>query len=142
MLTIPKRGRRTRRILLVTGIAVFIWSGIEDSTVLPVTALGTGLSVLTVTVWVMGRFGGRTLVSRYVLPVGIAFGGSVGLGASVWTALLMFFKDARHAHVFPDYPLPLILAILERAPLWAVAGGLIGLAVALVWLAVRTDENS
>ncbi len=137
MLTIPQRGRRTRLILLVTGTAVFIWSGVEDSTVLPVTVFGTGLSLLTLAAWLMGRCGGRTLDARYVPPVVMAFGGSVGLGASVWTALLMFFKDARHAHIFPDYPLPLILAILERAPLWAVAGGLIGLAVGLLWLSSR-----
>ncbi len=59
-----------------------------------------------------------------------------GLGGSVATAGLMFFKNARHAHVFPDYPAGMLLATLERAPMWAAAGGLIGLSVGLGCLAL------
>jgi hypothetical protein len=50
----------------------------------------------------------------------------------------MFFKNARHGHLFPDYTLEMMLAMLSRAPAWAIAGGLFGLSLGLGWLALGT----
>jgi hypothetical protein len=73
--------------------------------------------------------------------LGLLLGAADGLGTSVATAVLMFFKNARHAHVFPDYPAGMIIAVLERAPLWAAAGALAGLSIGLAWLALQGVDD-
>jgi hypothetical protein len=84
---------------------------------------------------VMNKLGGRTSPVSYILPGAAILGVITGLGASITTTGLMFFKDALHAHLFPDFPPLMMLAILQRSPVWAVAGGLAGAGVAFLWLA-------
>jgi hypothetical protein len=81
-------------------------------------------------------FWGQFVPVRALGPGAVALGAAVGLGASIATAALMFFKDARHAHLYPDYPAEQMGAVLQRAPGWALAGALFGLALSLAWLAV------
>jgi hypothetical protein len=52
----------------------------------------------------------------------------------------MFFKNARHSHLYPDYPPEQLLAMLGRAPIWMLAGAFLGLSLGLGWLALRRDE--
>jgi presenilin-like A22 family membrane protease len=49
----------------------------------------------------------------------------------------MLIKNGLHAHLFPDYPFGLIASVIARAPAWALAGSLAGLALMLVWAAKR-----
>jgi len=122
--TIPSRNDLSRLLMVALGIVILVWSGVEDHDVITVTALGLLLSLATVTFYMMSRFGGRTLG----LPqLAFSFGAAVGAFSSVMTVLLMLFKDLRHGHIYPDYPPQLMLAILERLPLWTLAGGLAGL---------------
>jgi hypothetical protein len=56
----------------------------------------------------------------------------------------MLFKTGWHGHGFPDYPPPMMLAMLERLPVWMLAGALIGLAIAMIKLVVspaNTPQN-
>jgi len=46
----------------------------------------------------------------------------------------MFFKNALHAHAFWDYPPPMVVAMLTRAPSWTLAGGLAGLGIGCLWV--------
>lgn len=140
MLHIPAGGRKTRWLILFYGMAVFLWLGPEDTSIIPVTLLGGGLSALIVFVWTLHKAGGSAIPARWVPVIAMVLGGATGLGASAFTVGLMFFKNARHAHVFLDYPVGLMLAIVERAPVWAAAGGLLGLAVSLLWLARREQH--
>ena len=66
------------------------------------------------------------------IGLGTAIGAGVGAGTALITALLMIWKTGMHAHPFPDYPTGLILDILRRAPMWALAGILVGVALALL----------
>jgi hypothetical protein len=141
MIGLPKRGRNARNLALVFGIALFLWTRIEDNSVLPVVLFGVGLSALVTNLWLLDKFGGKAIALKYAVPGAVVIGTVIGLGAAVAAALLMFFKTALHAHVFPDYPPAQIIAMLERAPAWSAAGGLIGLGLALVWLAVRSGEK-
>jgi hypothetical protein len=134
---LPARGRKARWLALVYGLLLFLWLGPEDYSVWPVTLLGTGLSALTVILWMSGKIGGKEVSGRMLLPGATLMGATIGIGASIATAALMFFKNARHAHIYLDFPPGQMLAMLERAPIWGLAGSLVGLALALLWLALK-----
>jgi len=134
---LPARGRKARWLAIVYGLILFLWLNPEDYSVWPVTLLGTVLSALIIVLWTLGKIGGKEVSTRMMLPGAILLGATIGIGASVITAALMFFKNARHAHLFLDFPPGQMLAILERAPIWGLAGGLTGLALALIWLALK-----
>lgn len=129
--------RRTRLLILAYGILVFLWLRIEDNSVLPAVTAGLGLSLLAAFIWLTNNLSGRTLRLRYALPGAALLGGLCGLGAAAATAGLMLLKNGMHGHVFPDFPFGIIVEILQRAPLWALAGGLIGLGLALAWWALQ-----
>jgi hypothetical protein len=57
-------------------------------------------------------------------------------------ALLMLIKDGLHAHLFPDYPFGMIVDILGRAPLWALAGILAGIGLLLAWWAIKQNDST
>jgi hypothetical protein len=122
------------------GLVLFLWFTPEDNQVWPVTLLGWGMAGLIIFMTLVNKLGGRQIPMRYAAPVGTVLGVLIGLGSSIATAGLMFFKNALHAHLFFDYPTPMMLAILERAPYWGLAGGLAGLGAALAWLALRQSN--
>lgn len=135
MFTLPVPASFARTVTVLYGVLVFIWLSPEESQVWPVALLGIGLAGLTI-MWTVGKWlGGRELTLLQVAALGLLAGALVGLGGNVAASALMFFKNALHAHAFPDFPPRLLLALLSRAPLWAVAGGLAGLGAALLWLA-------
>ncbi len=118
--------------MIVTGIAVLLWSSLEDNDAMLVTILGALLAIAaTMTLFKLpflrARFPSDDLPKRATVA-----GALVGTLASVTTPLLMLFKDLRHAHVFPDYPPGMMLAMLERMPMWALAGGLAGFGFGLL----------
>ncbi len=130
--TIPNG--RLRSIALGYGLLLFVWLTPEDSTVWPVAVLGVGLAILSVVWMVKRRLGGSAFAARYV-PIGAGLlGGIVGLGGALAAAGFMFFKNALHAHAFWDYPPAMVVAMLSRAPSWALAGGLAGMGIGLLWV--------
>ena len=129
---LPTRDRRARWIVILAAVGVFFWLSLEDTNVLPVVLIAVGLALLSAYMSVTGRWGGRGL-SRAPLLIGAALvGAGVGAGTALIAALLMIWKTGMHAHPFPDYPTGLILDILRRAPIWSLAGVLVGLALALL----------
>lgn len=132
MVTIPGIGYKTRLLIMTLGVVILLWSSLEDHEVLGVTVLGWITAGTSVCAFVMSRFHGTILNPRQTRIASLAFGAGIGAGASLATALLMLFKDIRHAHLFPDYPLPLIQAMLERLPVWSIGCALIALAITLV----------
>ena len=138
--TFPTTPRFTRWLVILLGVVIFVWLSFEDTHVWPVALLGALAAGLSVSLWATGRFGGRMIAGR-VLPLYLAtLGGLTGASASVITALLMLFKNVRHAHLFPDFPLEMIGAILARIPAWTGAGVLIGVGLGFVWLTLRPVE--
>ena len=135
MFRVPVRSRRLRWLTLGYGLLVFLWLSPEDTRVTPVAALGLGLSVLLVILAITGKAGGRQIPALFLIPGGVVLGAITGVGAAITTTGLMLIKNGLHAHLFLDYPPRLMLAILERAPKWGVAGALVGLSLALIWLA-------
>jgi lysylphosphatidylglycerol synthetase-like protein (DUF2156 family) len=78
---------------------------------------------------------------RYLPAITALMGILTGVGASLFTAGLMLFKNVRHSHIYLDFPAGLMGAILERAPVWMIAGGLLGLGIGLAWLALQTPTE-
>lgn len=123
------RARLGRSLTIITGVAVLIWSSLEDNDALLVTILGAlSATALTMTVFSMPALRER-LPRGDLLNRATAGGALIGAFASVATPLLMLFKDLRHAHIFPDYPPGMILETLAKLPVWALAGALAGFGI-------------
>ncbi len=134
-LTIPVQQNRLRLGALGYGVVLFVWASLEDNAVLPVALLGSGLALMLAALWVTAKLAGKTFVARSALLFAAFAGAATGLGAALAVALLMLIKDGLHAHLFPDYPFGLIVDILARAPLWALAGSFAGIGLVLAWWA-------
>ncbi len=131
MLHIPSYPRPLSLITLAYGIAAFLWLTPEDSIWLAAVFGAAGACILAAHA-VFRVAGGRDLPGRVWFPGTIISGGAIGAGATLVTAVLMLIKTSLHSHLFPDYPLAVLLGILARAPVWAAAGALIGVGVALL----------
>lgn len=131
-LPLPAR-RRLRPVLLLVSALTFVWMGPEDHTAVFGALLGTSLAALGVLWWASPRHAGRALTPLRLTALSAALGAWIGAASPPVSALLLFFKNAWHAHGFWDYPPALIADLLLRAPLWILAGALIGAGLALVW---------
>jgi hypothetical protein len=140
-LKLPKPDYRTRFLLLGYGLVLFIWMSLEDNGTLTVSLLGAGLATALILYQTLEGIGGKALSMRFFFGLCIGLGALIGATSSLATILLMFFKTAWHGHGFPDYPLELMRDMLFRLPAWALAGGLLGLGLSFVYLAVRQKEE-
>ncbi len=131
-----------RYIVILYGIALFIWLGFESDDLYTPIVFGTVMVVLII--WqIMGKLNIKTIRGqRRLLASGVGIGAIAGASVNIFAALIMLFKDVRHGHTFPDYPLTLIVDFVMRLPIWALVGGMIGLAIILVWLATRPTVTS
>jgi hypothetical protein len=135
--TVPLNNpRRTRLLTIGYGVMVFFWLRIEDNSVLPAVIGGLGLSLLGAHLWLTKNLSGKILRLGYLVIGSVSFGVVCGLATSAVAAGLMLLKNGMHGHVFPDFPFGVIVEILQRAPVWALAGGLAGLGLALAWWAL------
>lgn len=110
------------------GLALFFWIGQEDTTLAPVLALGAGLPALLMFRYFMRSNLPARRAHLTLGMVGLLAGGAVPLV----TSLLIALKVALHSHTHPDYAPAVVLDLLSRLPLWAAAGLLLGLALALL----------
>ncbi|MBN2470626.1 MAG: hypothetical protein JXN59_07890 [Anaerolineae bacterium] len=134
LFTIPRRRPSLVYASALAGLAALLWLGGEDTRLLPVTALALCLTVLLCLATITGRYAGRRLTVRGVILAGGALGAGCGIGTALTTTSLMLFKIALHGH--PDYSWAMFQAVLARAPGWGLGGALIGLGMALLWVAV------
>ena len=130
--TSPSVSRPLRWMSLAWGAAILIWLSMEDNSAIPVAVLATGASVLFTTLQTLRWLEKYPIRGRYTLPAATLFGASSGAGSALATAFLMLLKTGLHSHVAPDYTFAQMLGMLERAPLWALAGALLAIGVALV----------
>ena len=135
LLTIPSRGPRLTLGAIGYGLLLLFWLSSEDRGLGPVTILGAGLSLGLGVLLVVRYLAGRTLAGRRGLLALAIWAGLVGAASAPLIASLMVFKTASHAHLYADYPLPIILGTLARLPAWSAAGALGGLGLGLLRLA-------
>ncbi len=141
MIRFPHRSRKTRWIVILYGVGVFFWLGLEDNNLVGAILMGLISAGLAVFLWIQERLAQRIFPARYLPLLSLIMGGLIGAGTSLFSAGLMLFKNARHAHLFPDYPAGLMGAILSRAPIWTVGGALVGIGIGFLWLAFARREN-
>jgi hypothetical protein len=130
-------------------LALFIWFGIEDTSLAFVAALGVGGAAL---------IGGRAARDAWqalgedradspgdlrpdpahqrLASLGL-YGLAAGALAPALSAALMVVKISLHSHATPDFSLEEVMGLLWRAPVWAGAGLLAGLGLGLWRLARR-----
>ncbi len=142
MIHIPTGGRNVRLLAIGYGIMLFVWVTLEDNAIWPVSLLGLGLAILIVYLTIIDKINGQLFAVRWLPFIGIASGGLIGLTAGLCITGLMFFKNAVHAHVFLDFPLGLMLAMLQRTPSWTAVGALLGLGSGLGWMAFMAEKNT
>lgn len=131
--TIPHPNSITRLLIIITGVTILIWSGFEDSNAIGVTILGWAVALVSITGFILSRFGGLPLKIPVLIKLSPLVGAIIGAWATLCVVLLMLFKNIRHAHVFPDYPPQMMLDTLSRLPFWTVSGGLIAVGIVLLW---------
>lgn len=141
-LSIPPTTYKTRLLIIIAGITVLFWSGLEDNQIWGVTLLGWLLGILSVFTFLQSQFENKEYHIITLLKFSPIIGGIVGASASLLTLLLMLFKNIRHAHVFPDYPPQLMLAMLDRLPIWSISSGLILFGITLLLYVIYSDKGS
>jgi hypothetical protein len=135
LLTIPRRGRKLTLLSIGYGLLILFWLSSEDRAIWPVMLLGSGLSVGIGWLVAVRYQAGRTLSGWRGLGVLAVYAGLVGAATAALSATLMLLKTASHAHLYPDYPLPIILDTLVHLPAWSMVGFLGGLGIGLLRLA-------
>lgn len=108
-----------------------MWLTPEDNSAIVVSLLGLGCSMLLMA-HILLRWSSRRLWLRWWFPSGILVGAGIGGSAIFATMVLMFIKTSMHNHIYPDYPLLMLIGMLERLPAWILAGGLTGFAAVLL----------
>ncbi|MBN1963838.1 MAG: hypothetical protein JW910_04290 [Anaerolineae bacterium] len=139
MLTLPRRGPRLTLLAIGYGTLIMGWLSLEDQGIVTVTLLALGAASLSVIVVMLNRLGGRSFTRG---PSALLLAGGTGVAGALTApiaALLMLLKTATHAHVWPDYPLTVIVAMLARTPAWGAAGLLAGVGLALLWRTLRRE---
>jgi hypothetical protein len=102
-------------------LLVFVWLTPEQDSVWLVATLGLGGAFVTAAHL-------RLRIKLWLL----FWGAFVGAGGAIAAAGLMFLKTALHAHPFPDFSPLLMLAMIQRAPAWGLAGALVGAGLLLL----------
>lgn len=138
MITLPAIPRAWLRWAIIAGgLTVFFWLRLEDHGVLTAVLMGLVLTVLALASGWWPRSAGKALSPVRLALFMAVTGAAAGLFTALASALLMLLKNGFHGHLYPDYPAPLIGEIIARAPAWALAGALAGIAAALLLLARR-----
>ena len=125
-----------RNLTLLYGVAVLLWLQVEDNRVMTVVLFGLGLSMLVA--WHKAA----RLHRRAALMEAALLGAIVGAGTALATCGLMLLKTGLHSHIYPDYPPAQMIAILSRMPIWALAGALSALGLALARRVWRDKPNT
>jgi hypothetical protein len=113
-----------------------VWLSLEDDGVLPALLLGVMLTVLGLAHPITRTRAGMALRGmRAIVGAWAVFGLMVGGLAPSAAVMLLAFKDASHAHPFPDAPAGLLADVLALTPAWGLAGALMGIGLYAAWRA-------
>ena len=136
----PTRGPRLA--LLLTGSCTLIWLALEDQALWPPLVLGAACASLLTLQFLLGHLRGRQPGPGRIISLGFGGGLLAGTGACLCAVGLMLFKNVRHAHSIPDFPVDRLLATLQLAPQMALSFALTGLGISLVCLRLRERAPS
>lgn len=133
---VPAPNLLQRWLNIGCGLAVLIWLGVEDDSVLPALLLGMMMTALGIAHPMMRARAGTMLSgTRAIAGAWTVLGLMVGGLTPSAAVILLAFKDATHAHSFPDAPAELLADVLALTPTWGIAGALIGIGLYAGWRA-------
>jgi hypothetical protein len=133
----PARSRVLTALTYAFGAAFFVWSGYEDTTLIPVTILGAALPLIFLAQFLTRRFGGQPLPAYKGMLLLGAGGLLAGCVTPLTIAVFMAIKVSLHSHANPDFPPQAVVNVMARTPVWALGGLLLGGALALIAYARR-----
>lgn len=117
-----------RRVLLAaTGLAWFIWLGVEDRNLYFLLALALMIS-LSLAAHVAFPHWARPEGDRPQRWPVLLQGGLFGAAVPLLAVLLMFIKVSLHRHAVPDFTLTQVFSLLAAVPVWATSGALMSAA--------------
>lgn len=127
--------RRFKLAIGIVGIFTAVWMVTEGDLLRDVLLAA---SLLLVGLMAIARrwSGLRALPPSRTVALGAAAGLAYGMGLVLLTLFLMAVKTGLHAHG-PEYTAHELFWVWRQLPLWAVAGGLVGLGVGLLAAAGR-----
>lgn len=129
----PRAKWVVRGLWALVGLIAFLWIGQEGRGLGGVVLLA---ACLTTASWITFLASGALTpgASRGSRTLKLAWTAALAGGATAPVCvLLMLVKVSLHGHIGPDFTGADVLWAISRAPEWALAGGLAGLAVALRW---------
>ena len=141
-LKVPERSNRYILALILYSVIILAWLTPENDSVWLVSLLGTGLALLLVGLAVQTWLGGKSLRPAWWILLGLSAGAITGISAALLTALLMVMKNVQHSHLVLDFPADVVSGILERIPIWTLAGLLVGAAGVLLIIAFYRSDDS
>ncbi len=126
-----------RLAALIISIAVILWLPIEDVNVRYVLILSIAIDTWWATRFIVKLSPDQPRFTVHHIIVGML----AGFAVSPLALFLMVFKSGLHGHGSPDFDLRQMREVMTRAPIWVVAGTLLGLGSAIARLARREEER-
>lgn len=129
--------RRLRISALILGAGLLVWLPFEDSSLAWIIIFSLAICTLGVAYALIKLHPGGKKAWLYLPLTGIAAG-----AAMTPVALsLMAFKSGVHGHGAADFTPAQVTSILQRTPIWAAGGLLIGLGASLWQTASGGSQN-
>lgn len=122
----PSTPRQLRVAFILVGFAFFVWLPFEDQNLRWVLLLASLASILIVVYLAIRVFPAR--LGNHYFPI---LGVIAGLLIPPLAVLLMALKTGLHGHLVPDFTRSQVISVLQRMPVWMVAGFLVGLGLAI-----------
>jgi hypothetical protein len=117
-----------RLAALLLGVALLLWVPVEDTQTLGVRIFALMLATFA-TLAIATKVSPHIRQRSLTLP---AIGLAAGLLVTPLALLLMAFKTGLHGHGSPDFTPDQVSGVLQSWPIWAAAGLMVGVAVALL----------
>jgi hypothetical protein len=111
-----------------------LWLPVEDVRPLGALLFGAalaGLAAVRILAALPAPYVVQPTSTRPLLTASLA-GALAGLAAAPLAAFLMVFKSGLHAHPIPDFTVEQLLAVLKLAPIFTLAGFMIGTGLGFV----------
>jgi len=130
--------RRLRISALILGAALLVWLPFEDSSLAWIIIFSLAICTLGIA-YALTKFRLSQKRAWLYLPLtGIAAGAAITPVA----LSLMAFKSGVHGHGAADFTPAQVTSILQRTPIWAAGGLLIGLGASLWHSAIGDSQNN
>lgn len=133
-MSLPHRIPGLRVATLLLAVYGLIWIPLEGD-LRRVTVLGVWATAVAILTIMQRWLGGRTLPMTAWLGAASLAGVVAGAGSALLTLFLMALKTGLHGHG-PEFTPQQIAWVWGQLPVWALAGGLIGLGGGLITAAL------